>query len=243
MKRWIPAKAGMTKSWQLRKTERPCADKVASQFRWFPFVGANNYSPLHARATGFCQIKPPKTEGYLLTTGQSHHHRHSGESRNPEAEFVNSVSDSFTHTIMDSGFRRSDGRLNYDAIALLLTTGPFPPAERRCYHTPTGDNRTDAASHTGFPSSTATNTFQHPSRLPGTRGRLSPTALTGAVPSATASATTRHAVGMENQSAKPSAYPPAVGLKYDGNPVKTNIHRLHAFTFNQPGGNLHQRQR
>ena len=50
--------------------------------------------------------------------GQSHHHRHSGESRNPEAEFVNPVSDSFIHTIMDSGFRRSDGRLTYDAIAL-----------------------------------------------------------------------------------------------------------------------------
>ena len=53
--------------------------------------------------------------------------RHSGESRNPEAEFVNSVSDSFTHTIMDSGFRRSDGRLNYDAIALY----PDRPVCRR----------------------------------------------------------------------------------------------------------------
>ena len=42
--------------------------------------------------------------------------------------------------------------------------------------------------------------------------RLSPTALIGAVPSATAPATARHASGMENESKNPSAPPPAVGL-------------------------------
>ncbi len=42
--------------------------------------------------------------------------------------------------------------------------------------------------------------------------RLSPTALIGAVPSATAPATARHASGMENESKNHSAPPPAVGL-------------------------------
>ena len=82
------------------------------------------------RRISFDDIKYHLTSGEPLgdiqNPGQSHHHRHSGESRNPEDEFVNSASDSFTHTIMDSGFRRSDGRLNYDAIALI----PNPNQER-----------------------------------------------------------------------------------------------------------------
>ena len=65
---WVPAFAGTTGCCQklMRAIlHRHCMPGwVALQFRWFPFVGANNYSPLHARATAFRQIKPPKTERY-----------------------------------------------------------------------------------------------------------------------------------------------------------------------------------
>ena len=50
--------------------------------------------------------------------------------------------------------------------------------------------------------------------------RLSSAVLTGAVPSATAPATARHASGMENESKNHSAPPPAVGLIIARNLVK-----------------------
>ena len=57
--------------------------------------------------------------------------------------------------------------------------------------------------------------------------RLSPTALIGAVPSATAPATARHASGMENESKNHSAPPPAVGLIPLGTWSNTPNHRLY----------------
>ena len=48
---WIPAFAGMTVMVRL-----PWSAQVALQFRWLPFVGANNYSPLHARQLDFAKL-------------------------------------------------------------------------------------------------------------------------------------------------------------------------------------------
>ena len=55
----------------------------------------------------------------LPEAGQSHHPRHSGESRNPVTETSNAFHDSFNLQLLDSGFRRSDECIDYGAIALL----------------------------------------------------------------------------------------------------------------------------
>ena len=55
-----------------------------------------------------------------LFPGQSHHRRHSCESRNPGREIVNQSPNWPTIRFLDSGFRRSDGCVVYGAIALGL---------------------------------------------------------------------------------------------------------------------------
>ena len=52
----------------------PCASmsrnrlkRVALQFRWFPFVGANNYSPLHARQRHFATLNHLKRNATTMT--------------------------------------------------------------------------------------------------------------------------------------------------------------------------------
>ena len=55
-----------------------------------------------------------------LRSGQSHHPRHSGESRNPVTENDNGFPNSFNLQPLDSGFRRSDDCVSYGAIDLEL---------------------------------------------------------------------------------------------------------------------------
>ena len=91
-----------------------------------------------------------------------------------------------------------------NAIANDDTT-PLPYYELMLYNGFTGDKSVPSTRFRAFTAN------QHQVAA-GLCRRLSPTALIGAVPSATAPATARHASGMENESKNHSAPPPAVGL-------------------------------
>ena len=100
-------------------------------------------------------------------------------------------------------------------------TPPFLPYyELMLYNGFTGDKSVPS---TGFRAFTAN---QHQVAA-GLCRRLSPTTLIGAVPSATAPATARHASGMENESKNHSAPPPAVGLIPLGTWSNSPNHRLY----------------
>ena len=120
--------------------------------------------------------------------------------------------------------RRRDGRvISLDAIANWLPVGDTTLliyCEPMLYNGFTGDKSVPSTRFRAFTAN------QHQVAA-GLCRRLSPTTLIGAVPSATAPATARHASGMENESKNPSAPPPAVGLIPLGTWSNTPNHRLY----------------
>ena len=99
-------------------------------------------------------------------------------------------------------------------------TPPLPYSERMLYNGFTGDKSVPSTRFRAFTAN------QHQVAA-GLCRRLSPTTLIGAVPSATAPATARHASGMENESKNHSAPPPAVGLIPLGTWSNSPNHRLY----------------